>query len=228
MEQRPVSREAIEAARKIASKNPWHNRWRVNPDGTLEVAYISKRRNVLARFGPDGAAEEVDRSAQQSWFTAVLQNLWVVAVVGLVELFDDWRVGLVILTLGVGVAAFGFRLGTKPDLYDWLRGSYGEIDDWTPMPRLFGELPPTGNQVVAICRAAAEHRDTALCRVLPGGVVELAVEGPGGYEIFSVDQRGRLREERAVAVKAPTSSRLRKVDGGPKWQYVETGDPPGD
>jgi hypothetical protein len=227
---RTVPIETAEAARALATKSPWNYAWRPLRDGSLEVAHIADRRVVLHRFRPGVAEPELlAESARTSRLSAALMCSFVPAFVSLILIFavSPW---FILVMLGfVGLLVLGVRLDEQPGLRPWVRERFGSDEDWATMPRVVGDLPATGNQLIALCAFADSHKDAVLYRPLVHGTVEVALERPGGYEIQVMDREGDLRAARTVEIRRPSERKLRKAEGdGPKWKTLMTDDPPGD
>lgn len=228
MDQRPVPPESVEVARKLAKKEPWNCRWRVLLDGSLEVAYLVNRRNVLARIWANGSHEELARSDGQSTLSVSLEKGLYVAFLGFILVFTTWW-ALIPLVGGAAAFAIGAHLDRRPNLADWARERSGSGDEWAPMPRMVGELPPTGNQLFTLCRIARHGRferpshDTAQYCIHPDGVVEVAFSRDGGHLLIPIDAMGREGASRRIEGKLK-----RAVPPFPRWHSVQTGDPPGD
>jgi hypothetical protein len=221
---------AVLGARELASKEPWNYAWRALPDGSLEVAHIADRRNQLhiLRPGTPGA-ELVARSDRQSEASRALELCIYAAFFSVVLIF--WIAWWFVFVVA-GFAALGFlgsRLDVRPPLRDWLRARDGTLDGWVRMPRVIGDLPATGNQLLELCALAESNRNVIVYRVLPRGTVEVPLERDGVYAIEWVEQSGSRRHARATEIRGISKRQLRKHEGNdPKWQDLRTDEPPSD
>jgi hypothetical protein len=221
---------AVLGARDLASKEPWSYAWRALPDGSLEVAHIADRRNQLHILRPGAPGVElVARSDRQSGASRALGLCIYAALFSLVLIF--WIAWWFVLVVA-GFAALGFlgsRLDARPPLRDWLRAREGSLDGWVRMPRVVGDLPATGNQLLALCALAESNKHVVVYRVLPRGTVEVALKRDGGHRIEWIERSGARRTARSTEIRGLSKRQLRKHEGNdPKWQELRTDAPPTD
>ena len=225
---RPVDPATAAAARESTSE-PWASRWRALPDGSLQVAREDDHRIALLVFraGSD-RPELVAQSEQKSLLLRMLGGAWILAFFALFLVFavSPWFAALLAVLIGVIAVGVVRDPGLTVEKFLVERGAEAS---WTRMPRVVGEAPASGNQLIALCALAEEHKRHVCFRNLLRGTVEVAVPRDRGYDVLWIDRAGVLRKARSVERGGPSVRKLRKLEGrDPDWHELRTDSPPSD
>ena len=95
----------------------------------------------------------------------------------------------------IRISAFFKRAAS---IRDFVRSRFGTDTGWVPVPRGGALKEANGEQQIAAAALADAADKQAIARVLPQGVMEVAVPGSGGTEVYTVGRRGQSELARVV------------------------------
>jgi hypothetical protein len=95
-------------------------------------------------------------------------------------------------------ALIGTLLWRTSRVRSFVRTRFGTDHDWAPIPRGADLEGANGEQQLAAAAMTHAAGDKSMVRVLPEGLVEIAVRGSGGTDVYVIDRHGRSELMRTV------------------------------